>query len=455
MRTIRLIRGVVWGCLFLFACPAAAEEPAIAVTVYNNNLGLVRERRAISLDEGVSVYSFTDVAALIDPTSVHFRPVDGRGGLEVLEQNFEYDLVSSEKLFEKYLEHPVEIFLEEGADVIRGELLSFRGGSFVLKDSREGRISVVQQEAIRNVEFLGDAGDFVTRPTLVWTVENEGAGERDVEIEYLTAGISWHAEYVALADEPNESIHFAGWVSVENRSGADYRRARLKLMAGDVARAETEREVLFAEARAMGAKAAPVTERPIFEYHLYEVERPTTIGDNQVKQISFVPTRKVPVVKEYLFDPSRQGEKVGVFLEFQNEKDHGLGIALPAGLVRVFQDDGRGGSEFIGEDRIDHTPRNEKVRLRIGYAFDLVGEKKITEERRITDRERLRTVEITLRNRKDSAVEIKVWDRIEGDWAIEQESRPHRKEDVRTAEWIVPVPADGEEVLTYTVRIRY
>ncbi|MBN1826185.1 MAG: DUF4139 domain-containing protein [Candidatus Eisenbacteria bacterium] len=455
MRAIRLFRGAVWGILLLVnAAAASGESPRVAVTVYNRDLGVVRERRVIELRRGDVLYSFTDVAAEIDPTSVHFRAVDGRGDLEVLEQNYEYDLVSSDKLFDKYVGSPVDVFFSRSGDVLSGTLLARRGG-LILQDAGGERVSVVLGD-LRNVEIHGDAADFVTRPTLVWTLRNESAGARTVEVEYLTGGMNWHAEYVALANEENTTVEFAGWVSVDNRSGADYEEARLKLLAGDVGRADYVRG---GRAEMDGvqfmAKAPQVEERALFEYHIYEVQRPTTLRDNQVKQILFVPNSAVPVTKEYLYQPTFGPDKIGVYLEFENREERGLGLPLPAGLVRVFQDDGRGGSEFIGEDRIDHTARNEKVRLRVGYAFDLVGERKVLAERRIADRVRERDVEIRLRNRKEEPVEIKVRERVEAEWSMEKESHPHRREDAGTAEWVVAVGADEEMVLTYTVRVRY
>ncbi len=455
------MRGLIGGALLLAAIfapltPLFGEQPRVAVTVYNDNLGLVREQRTIELGEGESTYSFRDVAALIDPTSVHLRPLDN-GELEVLEQNYEYDLLSSDKLYQKYLEKKVELFFEDG-EMIAGTLLSHgRGGQIIIRNDRDARISVVNGDQLRSVDLIGDMEGFVTRPTLVWALRNGGGRKRDVEVEYLTSGMSWHAEYVALADEANESIELSGWVSVDNRSGGEFRDARLKLMAGSVHRAPVRSPERFDYASSpMYAKgAAAVEERSLFEYHLYEVARPTTIRNNQVKQIAFVPNTTVPVTKEFLFEPQRNHEKIEVILEFENREKDGIGIALPAGLVRVFQDDGRGGSEFIGEDRIDHTPRNEKVRLLVGEAFDLVGEKKTLDETRVSNRVRRSKVEIRLRNRKEEQVNIKVLERLGGDWTIDQSSHSFRKEDARTAEWTVPVEPDGETVITYTVTIRW
>ncbi len=435
----------------LCSIQASADTP-IAVTVYNNDLGVIRERRTIEIGRGESVYSFTDVAALIDPTSVHLRAMGG-GGLEVLEQNFEYDLLSSEKLYRKYFEKRVEVYVKEG-EVLTGTLLSVAGGSFVIRSEREEKLVVVASGSVQHVELLGTAEGFVTRPTLVWTIQNDGNATREVEIEYLTRGLSWHAEYVALADEESRSIDFAGWVSVDNRSGADYEDARLKLIAGDVNRAARYMPTIdITSSHARAAKGPQVTERELFEYHLYEIGRPTTIRNQQVKQISFLANTRVPVHKEFLYEPRKQSDKIQVILELKNSKEDGLGIALPAGKVRVFQDDGQGGSEFIGEDRIDHTPRNEKMRLLIGYAFDLVAERKILDTKRLGKSGQRQTVEIKLRNRKDDEVEIKVLEWLGGDWTIENETHSHRKEDAHKAEWKVAVPADGETVISYTVRI--
>jgi hypothetical protein len=441
--------------LVLAELSASAETPRVAVTVYNNDLGLVRERRVLELGAGETVYEFRDVAERIDPTSVHLRPVDGKGGLVVLEQNYEYDLVSSDKILEKYLEHPVDVYFKQGGAVLSGVLLSHGRGGIVLSDTGGGKLDVVLDD-VRNVELLGEVSDFVTRPTLVWKLDSDGAGKREVEVEYLTGGISWHAEYIALADEPNRFVDFAGWVSVENNSGAEYKDAKLKLVAGDVGRAMPEPRFDMEYAGARAAKAAPmVEERTLFEYHLYDLERPTTIRKNEVKQVSFVPNTKVAITKEYLYEPRRNEDKVAVNLEYLNDEKSGLGIPLPAGLVRVFQDDGRGGSEFVGEDRIDHTPRDEKVRLRVGYAFDIAAERKVLDENRLSERLQTRTVEIKIRNRKEEDVRVKVWEGIEGDWTIERENFDHRQEDARTAEWTIPVPAGAEVVLTYTARIQY
>ncbi len=451
---IMMKRIVTVAFLLAGAACAAAGPVSVAVTVYNDNLGLVRENRVIALEKGESIYSFQDVAARIDPTSVHLKAVDN-GELEVVEQNYEYDLLSPDKLYDRYIDKEVKLFLEDGG-IIAGTLLSHGGGRMIVRNDESSALSVVRSDKLRNVDLAGGLDRFVTRPTLVWTVRNGGEKTRTVEVEYLTAGMSWHAEYVALADEKNESIDLAGWVSVENRSGAVYRDAKLKLMAGTVHRAPPVAPGPAYQVETMMKRGGRcVEERSLFEYHIYDVGRSTTLRDNQVKQIAFVPSTTVPVRKEYLFEAGRNGDNVQVILEFVNDEAGGLGIPLPAGVVRVFQDDGRGGSEFIGEDRIDHTPKNEKVRLVVGEAFDLVGERKVLAEKRITSRVREQDVEIRLRNRKEEAVEIKVVEAMIGDWTIEHSSHDFTKESARKAEWTVSVPPDGETVITYTVRSRW
>lgn len=449
MRAGALAAAVFVAATGLYA-PASAD---VAVTVYNRDLGLIRETRTIKLEGAEPVYSYEDVAARIDPTSVHLRAADGKA-LTVLEQNFEFDLLSSDKLYQRYLESRVDLFLEEG-ELITGTLLSTSGSDFILRGEDGSSVSVVSKDHVARVDLKGSIDGFYTRPTLVWHLKGAG-GSRNVELEYLTGGMSWHAEYVALVNEKNDGIDLAGWVSVENRSGADYKDARLKLMAGDIHRAG--RDVMQAMPRGMDmamAKESSVEEREIFEYHLYEIKRPTTLQDSQVKQVSFVPNTKVPVVKEFVYYGQRGGSKVSVELIFDNSEKSGLGIALPAGVVRVFQDDGRGGSEFVGEDRIDHTPRNEEVRVSVGNAFDVVAERKVLANRRISDRANEQQIEIELRNRKDTEVTVRVVERLSGDWTVLSETHPHRREDAYTAEWKIAVPADGEVKLQYTARWKW
>ena len=420
----------------------AIAEADVAVTVYNENLGLVRDIREVEFPKGVGEVRFTDVAARILPTSVHFKS----DMAALLEQNYEYDLVDAAKLLSKYIDHEVKL-TDEDANVYLGMLLA-SSGDIVLRE-RDGKIRSLSRDRIVNVEFPELPEGLITRPTLVWLVDGKKAGKGKAEISYLTEGMSWHAEYVAVTDKKDESLDLTGWVSIDNRSGTTYKNARLKLMAGDV---QIVRDKGRGRAKrifgATAESAAPqFEEQPFYEYHLYTLQRPSTLKDNQVKQISLFPTAAVKSVeKEYRMEWTGEKGKAKVTLVFKNEKQNGLGIPLPKGKIRVYKEGPDGGQEFVGEDRIDHTPSNEEVRVSTGKAFDIVG------ERRETDRKRNeRAVEIKIRNRKDETVEIIVPEYLHGDWTILEATEGWEKKSATVIEWKVKVKSDEEKVITYRV----
>lgn len=451
-RTLRL------GLSLLLAAPAlarAADTPAnrqLFVTVYNQDIALVREERDVSLAAGRGTLRYADVAAQIDPTSVHLVPVKG-GDFRVLEQNFQYDLVSGDRLLERSLEGTVRVVGKDGA-VTEGKLLSFDGGSLVL-ETRDG-IKVINRNETRELSLTQLPGGLISRPTLAWLVDASGGGSRRTRLSYLTSGMSWHAEYVAVVNPEDSGLSLAGWVSIENHSGATYPESRLKLVAGDV---QLVRQVFAKYAAGMrtdmvAQEAAPqFNERQFFEYHLYDLQRPTTLADRESKQISlFTPSDVRNVEKKYTFDAERQGNKVNVTLEFKNAQASGLGMPLPAGMVRVYKQDKDGSQEFVGEDRIDHTPQDEKVRLALGKAFDVVAERKQTNFRRISDRVTETAYEIAVRNRKKERVTVIVIEHPTGDWEITQKSSEFTKKDSQTVEFPVTVEPGGEVKVTYTVR---
>ena len=443
--------------------PAVAQTKAapaggrgLAVTVYNQDLGLVREERAVAMPAGRSELRYADVAARLDPTSVHFVPAGG-GAFRVLEQNFQYDLVSGDRLLERSLDGTVRVVGKDGA-LTEGKLLSFDGGSLVL-ETRDG-IKVVNRGETRELSVASLPGGLISKPTLAWLVESAGAGERRTRLSYLTGGLSWHAEYVAVVDAADTGLSLAGWVSVENHSGATYPEAKLKLVAGDVNLVRPKFEAMARgrvyEMQADAAAPAPqFEERQFFEYHLYDLQRPTTLADRETKQISlFEPAAVREVAKKYTFDAQRLGPKVAVTLEFKNSQAAGLGLPLPAGKVRIYKEDQGGAQEFAGEDQIDHTPRDEKVRLSVGKAFDVVAERKQTDFRRLSDRVTETAFEIAVRNRKREAVTVVVVEHPFGDWEIVQRSHEFTKKDAVTVEFPVKVPAGAEVKVTYTVRTR-
>ena len=434
------------------ASSASAADRELRLTVYNDNLALVSDNRTIQVQAGQSTVELADVPAQIDPTSVHLK---GLGSpLDVLEQNFQYDLASPDRILQRYLDLPVEAALKAG-ELKSGALLSFDGGSLVLRRP-DGGVSLVTREEVADLRLPTLPEGLRTRPTLVWLLQAEKGGATPVELSYLTGGLSWHAEYVAVTDEKDTRMDLSAWVSLENSSGATYPEAKLQLIAGDVQRVQPPSPVIMRGGRgevAMMAKASDgFAEETFFEYHLYTLDRPTTIADRETKQVSLFPTASTPVKKVYEFNGQVDAKKVRIILEAENKQELGLGMPLPAGKVRVYKKDSHGDLQFVGEDQIDHTPKNEKLRLGVGKAFDIVAERVELSQDRVTDRVIDRSIQVKLRNRKTEAVEVVVQESVWGDWEIRNPSLPFVKKDARTAEFLVPVAADTEAILTFTVR---
>jgi hypothetical protein len=442
-------------CLAASLSMATAGADEVALTVYNGDFALVREVRPVQLTTGRETVRFGDVAARIDPTSVRFQSLTAPEAVAILEQNYEYDLVNSQKLLQKYLDKEIRL-LAKDERLFEGVLLS-AADDLVLRDE-SGQIKIIKAAEVQILEFPQLPEGLITRPTLVWLLDCQQRGQHDVEVSYLTDGIDWHAEYVAAVSEDDTRLGLGGWVSLDNRSGTTFRNARLKLVAGDVHRVTPDLKAVEYR-RAMeapvGMGVPQFEEKAFFEYHLYTLTRPATVRDRQIKQLSLFPDADVAVKKILTYDGSREGTKVKVNLEFLNSKENGLGIPLPEGKLRVYKMDEDKSLQFVGEDLIDHTPKDEKVRVFLGNAFDVVGERKQTESRKITDRTREETYEVRLRNHKEDDVEVVVVEHLWGDWQIIRSSHEYRKKDAHTAEYPLQVPADGETVLIYTVRFRW
>jgi hypothetical protein len=448
-----------------------AQGEGIELTVYNQNLALVIDRRPLELLAGLNEVQFTDVASQIDATSVHFRSLTDPDGTVVLEQNYEYDLVSTAKLLTKYVDQEITIVTQDGT-AYTGTLLS--GAGDVILQAPDGQVTVVKLDRVQDFSFPALPEGLITRPTLVWLLEAEEPGTHDTEVTYLTGGLTWRADYVLVLGEDDASLDLTGWVTVDNRSGATYEEARLKLVAGDIHRAEEmDRIVEKVVYEAVPTPALAVEERAFFEYHLYEVQRPVTVKDSQTKQVEFSSATDVPTEKFFVYDaaPARfygyvvddpgygtiTDKKVAVMLEFVNGEDQGLGIALPKGKVRVYKKDVDGSELLIGEDSIDHTPKDEAIQLALGNAFDVVGERVQDDFERLGKQAIEETFTITLRNHKEQDVEVRVVERLYrwSDWEIVQETAEHAKIDAQTVEWRLEVPADGEASVTFTVRYRW
>jgi hypothetical protein len=434
--------------LLLFIGNILADENY--VTVYNDNLGLIKQVRTVPVDKKNLPIRFSDVAAQLIPTSVHLRNLSGNKDFQVLEQNFEYDLVSSDKILEKYIDHPVEIIKENG-ELIQGTLLSKQGSSMVVKTDDEIKIIPWNDNLSVNVKELPEG--LITRPTLIWEVSGVKSGNEQLEVSYLTQGMNWHAEYVGVLNEKSTQLNLDAWVSIDNKCGATYKDAHLKLVAGDIHRAPQPRRTLAKGVLAATAEREQgFQEKAFFEYHIYDLDRPTTIKNNQTKQISLFPSASVNVDKRYYYNANTDPTKVAVRLLFINDEKAGLGKPLPEGVFRIYQKDGEN-LEFVGEDRIDHTPRNEEIKITVGNAFDLVGERRIIDRKKISNRSEQQTIEVELRNNKEKEdvniiVEEQVYYR---DWKIEDNNFPYKKKDVNNITFDIPVKAGGKAVLQYTI----
>jgi len=438
----------------------ASDREAVAVTIYNDDLALVKERRRVDLPAGTARLSLREVAAQLRPETALLRAVTGQP-LALIEQNFDFDLLTPQKLLEKYVGKDVTVIRSHpttGEERQETATVLSDGQGTVLRFADRIETGVPGRLAFPSV--LPNLRD---RPTLSVLLEAAGGGQA-VELSYLTSGMSWQADYVANLAADGGSLDLSGWVTLTNRSGTAYDDATLQLVAGTVNRAKpASRRTELMAVRAAGKPTEPV-EEALLDYHLYSFERPTSIADRQTKQLALLSASAVPVRREYLlagsgsyyrgpYDGVARKLKPAVYLEFDNAGES-LGKPLPAGVVRVYAKDSRGAAQFVGEDRIEHTAKNERARLRLGEAFDITGERKQTAFRRIADDVSESTWRIELRNAKDEAVTVKVQETLPGDWEILQESQPHTKESARAASWNVAVPAGGSAVLTYTVRVK-
>jgi hypothetical protein len=446
------------------------DRTSAEITVYNVGLGLVKDRRNVSLEQGESTLLFMDVASQVIPSSVSVRSVKEGDAVSVLEQNYEYDLLSAAKLLEKYVGRTVRIRYRspytDREDEKEAQVLAYNDGQPVLMIDNEVTFGVPG-----NYIFPEVPRDLIARPTLSWLLGARVAGKRELEALYLTNGMTWRADYVLVLGADEDRADLSGWVTLDNRSGATFRNVRLKLVAGDVNRVREDlgrRGYAGAAKAVMAMEAAPqFKESELFEYHLYALSRPTDVKNNQSKQVGLLAAEAVPVKKEYVFygaDPyyrARQAgeivrnQKVPVFLLFRNDKASRLGMPLPKGIVRVYKRDKEDALQFVGENSIDHTPKDEKVRLKLGDAFDVVGDRKQTDWKVVSANTYEAAYEISLRNHKKEGVTVRVVEPIPGEWKILDATHSHEKEDSAAAVFPVKVDPDREVKLRYRVRIRY
>jgi len=452
------------------------DQKALAVTIYNDNLALVKDTREVRLPRGESRLAFQEVSAQIRPETALLRNLTHPKDFWVAEQNFDFDLLTPQKLLEKYVGEKVTVVRNvpnadgAGAKEVREEatVLATNGGTVLQFADR------IETSAPGRLIFPKVPGNLRARPTLVISLNSAADKTQQLELSYLTGGLSWRADYVANLSSDEKTLDLSGWVTLTNQSGAAYPNATLQLVAGDVNRAKQRPDRGYAamEGLARAKAAAPeMKEEGLFEYHLYTLDRPTTLAVNQTKQVALLGASGVPVRKEYLlqgqgyyysgsYGDLGEKQKVGVFVEFDNKESSHLGMPLPKGIIRVYKRDSAGRAQFVGEDNVDHIPKNELVRLKLGDAFDVTAKRKQTDYKSLGKQGKYGHVhesafQIELKNAKKESVTVNVLEPMPGDWEMVQNSHPFTKEAAGTARFKVAVPAEGSATLTYRVRVKW
>lgn len=439
------------------------DQAGVKVTVYNNNLALIKDLRNVSLPVGKGELRFMDVPSHIMPVTVHAKSLNYPGEFTILEQNYEYDLMNADKLLDKYVGKKIKIIdwnrYQDRKDVVDAILLS----------NNKGQIYKIDNEI-----YLGHPGyrvlpkipeNLIAKPTLTWLYDNKKREPHQLEVSYLTTNINWKADYVLLLNKDDTSSDISGWVTLDNRSGAIYRDAQLKLVAGEVHRVEERfQDQDYAMMAEKKARAPQFKEKAFFEYHIYDLQRKTTIKDKQTKQVSLLEATDIRVGKELLvygvssyftrqYREKNPKQPVNVFIKFKNSKDNNLGMPLPAGIMRLYKQDDDGSQQFIGEDKIEHTPKDEEVRLKIGEAFDVVAERFQTDYRQISTRLHESEWEITLRNHKEKEIAVGVVEPVFGNWQVISNTHPYKKVDAFTIRFDVKILKNDEIKIKYRIRV--
>jgi len=441
-----------------------ADQRRVSVTIYNSDLALIHDRRHISLRKGENHIAWRDVSANLDGTSSLVQSLTSPGTVSLLEQNFNFDLLKPSALLEKAVGQTVIVARDYPGPGQKpreeAKLLSTTEGLILqYADRIETSLGPYQ-----HIVYSSLPPNLRDRPTLVLNLESTRESAEDIDLSYLTSGLGWHAEYVGQVSPNEDKLDLGGLVTLTNRSGTTYTNAHLQLVAGNV----NVPPPPMAMRDTYSVTAEQVQQENYFEYHLYTLARTTTIADNQTKQVGFLTAHAVPIRKTlelrggadyYRSQEPDLGAKlpVATYISFLN-KNGELGVPLPAGLVRLYKNDSRGTSLFLGADRIDHTPKNETVRLHVGDSFDVTARKKQTNFHIVNAKGPWiydSAYEIVLGNAKDQAVDVLVVEPIPGEWQMLKESRPHQQSSSTTASWLVHVPADSRTKLTYSVRVRY
>lgn len=445
------------------------DQSDLIVTVYNSDLSLVRDVRDLDLPGGTFQLKFMDIAASVNPATVHIRSLNDPTQLSVLEQNYEYDLLDPAKLLAKYVGREVTLMRPGAKD---GEQEEVKATLIADNDGPVWRIGndIVTGFNPSGIRFPELPDNLYDRPTLLWTLDNCGAQKQKLEVSYLAGKLSWKADYVLNVSRDESKADLDGWITLVNDSGTAFQNARLQLVAGDLHRvpaaAQAKATDIFAQTGVAPAPP-PFQEEAFSEYHLYTLDRRTSVMNNETKQISLLNASSIPVEKTYVVDGRdyyyrsslRTGlpikDPVQVYYKFKNSEKSSLGMPLPAGTVRVYQADAQGDTLFAGEDRIDHTPKDEDISLHVGNAFDVVAERKETDYQKIAGNVYEMEYEITVRNHKETPVTVEVNEPIGGDWEMLSSTYKWTKTTAFAAQFSVPVDKDGTSVLHYRVRVRW
>ena len=468
MRTLLSLLTAAVICSVVSVSFAMPDPTGVAITIYNDNFAVVKDRRMMDFQKGVNTVKFTDVASAVDPTSVNFTSLISPDDITILEQNYEYDLVNTASLLKRYIDKDVEIIVK-GSGASSGSLksgtLKAAVGSDLIISNGAGGMDIIARDSVQHISLAKTPDDLVTKPTLVWLANSKQAGPQPCQVTYTTENISWKADYSAVLNDAEDALDLTAWVTVDNKSGAGYENATLKLIAGDVRRIKPQRsrEMYYKGARAGALMeldgSAGFEEKEFMDYHMYTLGRKSTVNNNQVKQIELMPAaHDVAAEKLYVLELSeynwlKKSDKVQIRIEFKNTEENRLGIALPKGKVRVLKKDTADDTlEFVGEDTIDHTARKEDVSLYIGDAFDIVAEDKIIDSKHGTGYQKL-THAVEIRNRKDTPLIVYV-DELGPKYVnmqVKDNNIDYVEKDAFTARFEVPIEADSTETLTYTV----
>jgi len=447
-----------------------SEQTSVAITIYNKDLALIKDQRKVKLDRGFNQLAFRGVSAKMRPETAMLRSLNNSKGFHVIEQNFDYDLLTPNKLLEKYIGRNIRIATVNPATgkqkIEKAKVLSTQGGVVLKIGDR------IETNPKGRFIFADIPKNLRDKPTLVTQLNSAVGKTQQLELSYLSGGLSWKADYVAELNADDTQLNLMGWVTLNNVSGTDYNNAKLQLVAGDVNQVQKIIQPRYRAARveyAMQADAPAMQEESLFEYHLYRLNRPTSILNKQTKQVALLAANSVPVKKELVLNgasyyyANRQGQigkklKVGVFVQLENKSEAGLGMPIPKGIVRVYKKDSQKNAQFIGEDKIEHTPKNEVIRLKLGDAFDVTANKKQTDFKKhkaILGSGTTQEIafEIEIKNAKNTAVTVLVREPIPGDWEVLKENIKHKKVTSNLAEWRVEVPAESKRILTYRVLV--